>query len=142
LDQTKTVEESLQVSKQLAEIEAEIEQVKGRMAYLKDRAAFSTITLQISPQIPTPTPMPSPTPTATPTPTPTPEPWSAGRTFNNATTVTSSAGQTLFQVTVDLLIWIVVVILPFVLPVTVLLWFAIWLLRRLGAGEAVRPPSS
>jgi hypothetical protein len=137
LAQAKTVEESLQVSNQLSAIEAEIEQVKGRMAYLKDRAAFSTITLQIAPHVlvPTPTPTPSPTPTATP------EPWSAGRTFNQATTVTSSAAQTLFQTSVDVLIWMVVVILPFAAPVVLVIWITFKLVRRLAQRETAQRPS-
>ncbi|MEW5956898.1 MAG: DUF4349 domain-containing protein [Chloroflexota bacterium] len=135
LDQAQTVEESLTVSAQLSAIEAEIEQVKGRMAYLRDRAAFSTITLQISPQPPQPEPTPAPTPT------PTPEPWSVSRTFNDATGVTSRTAASLFQVAVDLAIWLVVVILPFTLPLVGLIWAGIWLVRRLGASETLRPPS-
>ncbi|MBN1220568.1 MAG: DUF4349 domain-containing protein [Anaerolineae bacterium] len=138
LEQTQTVKESLEVSAQLSEIEAQIEQVKGRMAYLKERAAFSTITLQISPKLPDP---PAPTPTPSPTPTPTPEPWSAGRTFNNATTVTNNAARSLFQTTVDLIIWVVIVILPFTLPIAVITWTVFWLARRLGGGQPL-PPSS
>ena len=140
LEQAETVEESLTVSKQLSEIEAEIEQVKGRMAYLKDRAAFSTITLQIIPQIPTPTPMPSPTPTMTPTPTPTPVPWSPGQTFDDATTVTSNAASSLFRIGVELVIWTVVVILPFLLPIVIVIWFITWLTRKFGS--AGTPPKA
>ena len=47
MDQAKDVDESLEVSAQLSEIEAEIEQVKGRMVYLKDRASFSTCIWQM-----------------------------------------------------------------------------------------------
>jgi len=133
LEQAETVEESLTVSRQLSEIEAEIEQVKGRMAYLKDRSAFSTITLQIMPQIPTPTPLPSPTPTMTPTPTPTPVPWSPSQTFDNATTVTSNAASSLFRIGVELVIWTVVVIVPFLLPLVAIIWFITWLARKFGS---------
>ena len=138
LAQAKTVEESLKVSNQLSAIEADIEQVKGRMAYLNDRAAFSTITLQISPQVvvPEPTPSPSPTPTATPIP------WSAGRTFDKATGVTSNAAFTLFTTAVDLTIWFVVVILPFVLPLLLIAWFVFRWVRRSMASNVLRPPSS
>lgn len=138
LEQAQTVEESLKVSNQLAAIEAEIEQVKGRMAYLKDRAAFSTITLQFSPQVVVPTPTPSPTPS----PTPTPVVWSASNTLDKATTVTSHTAQALFQTGVDLLIWFVVVILPFTLPFVVVFWIGLRLARRLAANVNVRPPSS
>ena len=140
LEQAETVEESLTVSRQLSDIEAEIEQVKGRMAYLKDRAAFSTITLQIIPQIPTPTPMPSPTPTMTPTPTPTPVPWSPGQTFDDATQVTSNAASSLFRIGVELVIWLVVVILPFLLPIVAIIWFIAWLARKFGS--AGTPPQA
>lgn len=42
--QAENVQEALQVSAQLSEVEAEIEQIKGRRNALKERAAFSTIT--------------------------------------------------------------------------------------------------
>jgi hypothetical protein len=134
LDQAKTVEESLKVNQQLSTIEADIEQVKGRMAYLKDRAAFSTITLQISPQVIVPEPTPSPTPT--------PEPWSAGRTFNQATGVTSKAAFTLFTTAIDLTIWFAVVVLPFALPLFLFAWFIFRWVRRSVAGNVLHPPSS
>jgi hypothetical protein len=124
LDQTTDVKESLQVSAQLSTIEAEIEQVKGRMNYLKDRAAFSPITLQLRPEIPTPTPTPSPTPP------PSPEPWNVNRSIDRASGVTSSLATTLFQVTVELVVWFVVVILPFLLPLVGLLWLGLRLTRR------------
>ena len=140
LNQAKTVQESLDVNAKLAEIEGQIEEVKGRMTYLKERAAFSTITLQIAPQIPMPPPPPIPTPTPTPTATPTSEPWTPGRTFNQATTVTSHAATSLFQVTVDLLIWLVIVILPFALPIVAVIWLASRLARWWG--RSTLPPAA
>ena len=56
LDKATKVEEALQVNAQLTKIEGEIEQVKGRMQYLKDRAAYSTLLVNIEQQRPTPTP--------------------------------------------------------------------------------------
>jgi hypothetical protein len=126
LDQAKDVKQSLEVNTQLTRIEGEVEQVKGQMAYLRDRAAFSTITLQISPQLSTPEP----------TPTPTPAPWSAGQTFNKATGVTGQVAQSLFQFTVDLVIWAVVVILPFALPFVGLVWLGTLLARRKGVSAS------
>lgn len=126
LEQAQDVQQSLEVNAQLTQIEAEIEQVKGQMAYLRDRAAFSTITLQISPQLPTPTPTPEPTAT------PTPEPWSPGQTFDKASGVTSQAAQSLLQFTVDMVIWAVVVILPFALPLVAVVWIGTRLARRVG----------
>ena len=66
MDQAQDVDESLVVSARLGEVEAEIEQVKGRINFLKDRAAFSTITIQIIPEIPTPVVATHPNPGASP----------------------------------------------------------------------------
>jgi hypothetical protein len=44
--------------------------------------------------------------------------------------VTSSLATTLFQVTVELVVWFVVVILPFLLPLVGLLWLGLRLTRR------------
>jgi hypothetical protein len=128
LDQAQDVEEALEVNEELAAVEEEIEQVQGRMNYLFDRAGFSTITVQIDPELPTPTP--TPTPTATPTPTPE-SPWSPGPTIK-------AAGETTVSITralIELGIWVVMVVLPLVLP-PALVAFAIWRLskrRQIGA---------
>ena len=76
LTQAKTVEEALKVNAELSKVEDEIEKIKGRMNFLKDRAAYSTLTIGLEPVQPTPTP----TPTATVTPTPTPATWRPGET--------------------------------------------------------------
>lgn len=51
LDEAKTVEEALQVNAELSRLESEIEQIKGRMKYLSQSAAFSTITTYLTPDI-------------------------------------------------------------------------------------------
>jgi hypothetical protein len=122
LDKAETVEEALQVNEQLSEVEAQIEEIQGRMNYLKDRAAYSTISVQLSPVRPTPTP----TPTSTPTPTPTPVAWRPGETLNDAGGVLVS----ILKGLVDALIWIIIVLGPFVVPVALLIWLVIWLRRR------------
>ncbi len=132
MDKARDVDESLRVSAQLTEIEAQIEQVKGRMVYLKDRAAFSTITLQIRPQPPVPEL----------TPTPTPVPWSVNHSIDRATGVTGRLSSALFRIGFEVVVWLVVVILPFLLPVAGLLWAAVWVARRLSGGSALHPPSS
>lgn len=85
LDQADTVEESLQVNEELAAIEGQMAEIQGRINYLSGRSAFSTITVQIDPILPTPTPAPTPMPTSTPTPSPTPGPWRPGKTVGRAT---------------------------------------------------------
>lgn len=120
LDQAQNVEEALRVNAELKAVEAEIEAVQGRMNYLFDRAAFSTITLSLSPLLPDPPAAP------TPTPTPAPEPWSAAR-------VARDAGQTfasILRVIVELVIWFSIVVLPFTLPPVALVLVIRYVLKR------------
>ncbi len=105
LDQAKDVEEALQVNARLTEVENEIEQIKGRMNFLQDRAAFSTILVNLEPQRPTPTPTPTPTPVA----------WMPEKTFSAATGTLSDILRTIG----DLIIWSGVVVAPFAVPVVI-----------------------
>jgi len=75
------------------------------MNYLKDRAAFSTIVVNLEPQRPTPTPTPTPTPAA----------WVPGKTVAAATSTLGSLLRTLG----DMLIWLVVVVGPFAVPAAI-----------------------
>jgi Domain of unknown function (DUF4349) len=114
LKDAKTIDETLRIHQELANLEAQIEQIKGRMNYLNDRSAYSTITINFEPEFPALTP----TPTATPVPTATPIPWNPGQTFDDATgTVT-----VLYQGIASFMIWLLVVIVPIVLPLALLLW--------------------
>lgn len=117
LNDTKTVEEALRINQELANIEAQIEQIKGRMNYLNDRSAFSTITINFEPEFPALTP--------TPTPTATPIPWKPGDTFDEAKDTVTVA----YQGIADFLIWVAVVIVPIFLPLGLILW-AIWKLMN------------
>ena len=69
------MDEALRINQELAQIEAQIEEVKGRMNYLSDRSAFSTITVTISPELPE----------IEPAPAPEPKPWTPSETFKDAT---------------------------------------------------------
>ena len=112
LDQAEDVEQALQVNAELSAVEAEIETVQGRMNYLFDRAAYSTISVQLKPEYP---------PEPTPTPTPLPEPW-------NITKVTESASHTLvsiLQTITEILVWLGIVAGPFIIPPLAIAWF-IW----------------
>jgi hypothetical protein len=122
LEQAANVEESLRINQQLTEITAQIEEVKGKMGYLKDRAAYSTLTVHLVPEVPTPTPAP----TYTPTPTPTPVGWHPEKTLRSASSVLS----TILRAFGDLLIWVLVVLGPFALPAAGVLWFIVSLQRR------------
>jgi hypothetical protein len=49
LDETRNVEEALAVNQELSRLESEIEVIKGRMKFLSESAAFSTLTVQLTP---------------------------------------------------------------------------------------------
>jgi hypothetical protein len=126
LKQATNVEQALAVNGKLTEVEAELEQVKGRMAYLADRSAYSTLTINLEP--------PQPTPTAMPTPTATPDVWQPDRTL-------AAAGNRLdwmLRGFGDLAIWFGVTILPFAAPVMIV--GGLWRLRRKPA--APKPPAA
>lgn len=64
LNDAQNVEEILAVNAELSRVEEQLEVIQGRINYLADRAAFSTITLSFNPIVPTPTPWPTSTPPA------------------------------------------------------------------------------
>jgi hypothetical protein len=111
LDGAKTVDEALRINQELANVEAQIEQIKGQMNYLKDRSAYSTITINFEPELPE----------QTPTPTPTPNPWNPGETFKNAKETVTYA----YQGIVDFLIWFFIVLVP-ILAVPALVIWGLW----------------
>jgi len=132
LNDAKTIEETLTISAQLAELEAQIEQVKGQMRYYEGRSAYSTVTVNLVPQHPTPTPTLTPTPLP-PTPTPTPTPgWNAADTFDDASKVLVN----LTQDTIDFLIWIGLVFFPIAAVIVFFIWIIRWVMLKI-----VRPKS-
>ncbi len=114
LADAKTVEESLRINQELTNIEAQVEQVKGRMNFLSDRSAYSTITINLEPKLPdiTPSPTPSPTPTATPVP------WNPGKTLDSA----KGTVVNIYQGIIEMLIWLAIVVLPLLLPPVLIVW--------------------
>ncbi|HEX2696674.1 MAG TPA: DUF4349 domain-containing protein [Anaerolineales bacterium] len=124
LNQAKTVDEALRINQQLSDVEAQIEQIKGRMNYLSNRSAFSTLTVNIEPQLPEIVA----TPTLTPTPTPTPAlaPWNPGDTTGDA----SRTLITVYRGIVDFLIWVLIVFVPIFAPPVLLVWLVVWFLRK------------
>jgi hypothetical protein len=111
LERAQTVEEALKVNEQLAGVEAEIERIQGQINYLAGRSAYSTIAVNVEPDLPPVVAAPEPTPVA----------WNANATFVEA----SAALQLVAQRFADLLIWFGVVILPFILLILAVLW-PIW----------------
>ncbi|HSD84166.1 MAG TPA: DUF4349 domain-containing protein, partial [Anaerolineae bacterium] len=102
LEKAEKVDEALKVNTELGRLQEQIEQVTGRMEYLENRAAYSTINVTLSPVV-TPTPVPG---------------WLPGATVERAVGFWGTAARFL----VDVLIWIVVVGLP--------LGLVVWLITR------------
>ena len=121
LEDAKTVDEALRINQELAQIEAQIEEVKGRMNYLSDRSAFSTITVTISPQLPD----------IEPAPAPEPKPWSPAETLKDATETLVKA----YQGIAEFAIWVFVAVLPILAPPLLIIWMALKLLRRKPAKQ-------
>jgi len=122
LDEANEVEEALEVNRELAAIEGQIEQVQGRMNYLFDRAAYSTITVQINPELPSVAPTPTPTPTPTPGP-----PWRPSQTVQQAGSTLGSVVRALAEIAV----WFVIVGLPLLAPPALIAWaIGRWIKRK------------
>jgi len=109
----KTVEESLRINQQLSELEGQIAQIKGQMKYYEGRSAFSTITVQLTPQ------------SAPATPT-LESAWNPGQTFQKASGVLVKTSQGL----ADVFIWLLIVGGPLALVSLLLLGAARWLFRK------------
>ena len=119
LENAKTVDEALRINQELSQIEAQIEEVKGRMTYLSDRSAFSTITVTISPQLPDLEPAPAP------------KPWSPAETLKDATKTLVKA----YQGIAEFAIWVFVAVLPILAPPLLIVWMLLKLLRRKPAKQ-------
>ena len=121
LEDAKTVDEALRINQELAAIEAQIEEVKGRMNYLSDRSAFSTITVTIAPELPE----------IVPAPVPEPKPWTPSETLKEATETLVKA----YQGIVEFSIWVLVAVLPILAPPILIIWLFLKLLRRKPAKQ-------
>lgn len=138
LEAATNVEEALDVDEELRKIEEELNVIQGRMNYLQDRAAFSTIHLQLNPFIPTPTPTATftPTPTPTVTPLPTPQTWRPGDTAQTALVRLQDD----VQQTGDTVIYTGIVCGPWVLLLTIVGFVGLGIYRRRTQREASPAP--
>ncbi len=116
LGQAKDAEQALSVNSKLSEVEAQLEQIKGRLTFLKDRSAYSTMTINLQSQPPAPTPTPTATPAA----------WQPEKTFSAAT----GALNNVLRGVGDAAIWLVAFIAPLVIPVALVISGMIWLKQR------------
>lgn len=119
LDETKTVEEALDVNRELSRLEGEIEAMKGRLQYLEQSAAFSMISIDLTPDILS-------------------QPLEVGGWQPQG--VARSALETLiatFQTLVEVAIWLVIYVLPLALIVAIPVWLIIRFFRRRRADRRV-----
>jgi len=141
LAQAKNVEEALQVNARLQEVEGQMNTIKGRLQYIAEKAAYSTIAIDLVEQAGTPTvtPTPSvtPTPTATLTPTATPSPTPLAA-YDPTKPAREAYGvlRVLLRRLASLGIWLGVVGLPLAALAGAAWWLASrglgWLRRRAG----------
>lgn len=110
------VTESLSINAELSALEGQIEQIKGQMRYYEGRAAYSTITVTLTPE----------RQPEEPAPLPPAQPWDPARTFQSALRLLT----TLSQTAADAFIWFTVVCGPGLLLLVAALG-ALRLVRRL-----------
>jgi len=104
LNDATTVEEALDVNQELSRLEGEIEAMKGRLQYLSQSASFSTITVDLTPDI-----VSQPIETSG---------WRPARVFRNAVDSLVYA----LQDVAEFGIWFVVYMLPLLLIVGIPFW--------------------
>lgn len=108
LDEAKDVEDALAVNQELSRLEGEIEVLKGRIKYLEQSAAFSTVSIDLTPDI-----LSQPIEVGG---------WQPQGVAREAVESLIAALQTL----VDFAIWLII----FVLPIVLIIGIPIWLLVR------------
>lgn len=117
MDETKNVEEALAVNQELSRLEGDIEAMKGRKQYLEQSAAFSTINIDLTPDI-----LSQPLEVGG---------WQPQGVVKSAIESLISALQSL----VDILIWLVIFVLPIVLIIGIPIWLIIRAIRRRRASR-------
>lgn len=112
LDETKNVEEALAVNQELSRLEGEIEVLKGRIKYLEQSAAFSTVSIDLTPDI-----LSQPIEVGG---------WQPQGVAKSALESLIAALQTL----IDIAIWLLIFLLPILLIIAIPIWLLIVLVRR------------
>lgn len=112
LDEAKTVEEALEVNRELSRLEGEIEALKGRLQYLQQSAAFSMISIDFTPDA-----LAQPLEVGG---------WQPQGVARNALETLVATLQTL----VDVAIWLVIYVLPIALLIALPTWLLIRFVRR------------
>ncbi len=112
LKQARTVQDTLQVTAQLADVRSRIEQLQGQLRYLSDQTDYATLTVSLTEEA------------HVEVPTRTWKPW---ETFKQSLRGLVTA----LQVLVDVLITGAVFVIGFLLPILVVLALIAWCIRAL-----------
>ncbi len=112
LDEARNVEEALEVNRELSRLEGEIEALKGRLQYLSQSAAFSTISIDFTPdELSQPIEVGG---------------WRPEGIARDAIEALISALQGL----VNVLIWLAIFVLPILLIIGIPVWLVVRVIRR------------
>lgn len=120
LQQAQKVEEALQVNQQLSEIQGQIEEAEGRIAYLKESAAYSTINVSMRGQAVVVVAAD--------------RSWSPGTTARNAANGVLAFAQVVADILIVFVVWF-----PIWLPTLIL---GVWLWRRSRPAVAPSAPAT
>jgi hypothetical protein len=124
LDEARNVEEALEVNRELSRLESEIEAMKGRLQYLEQSAAFSTLTVHLTPDA-----LAQPIQIGS---------WRPEGTARNAIQSLVSALQGL----ADTAIWIILFLLPLMALTLGPIWLGIRFVVRLWRGWRSKPEAA
>jgi len=116
LARANTVEETLRINQALTEIQGQIEHLQGRMRYLEQNAAYSTIDIELRP-LP---PAPEPSQTIWPT-------WEPGKVWSEQLALLATFGYTLLNALIVIVVWTPVWIIP--------AFLVVWLWRHWQRGR-------
>lgn len=119
LDEARNVEEALAVNVELSRVEGEIESLKGRMQYLEQSSAFSSINVNVTPdELAQPIQVGG---------------WEPGGVAKQAIEALVS----MLQVLANAVIWFILFALPILLVIAIPFVLLIWIIRRLRRRERV-----
>lgn len=123
LDEARTTEEALAVNTELSRLEGEIQVIKGRMQYLDQSSAFSSVTINLTPdELAQPIEIGG---------------WEPQGVLKDAFEALIQA----MQAIASLAIWFVVFLLPILLVIAIPLLIIFYLIRRRRAAKRAVPPS-
>ncbi len=128
LDESRNVEEALAVNTELSRVEGEIEALKGRMKYLEESSAFSSITVNVTPdELAQPIQIGG---------------WQPGGVAKEAIEALISMLQVLANTVIWFLLFALPILLIIAIPFVLLIWFIKWLRRRGRTDEAPEPAAA